>query len=197
MSGTVTRPRPSRRVIAYDDAVQVAIGLFVRTGTVHMDALARHLAVSRATLYRVVEGRDRLLGDVLWQQAETLFTRARLAAIGTGDGAEHVLAVLRHFGEHIVAAVPFRRFIREEPDAAVRVLFTPAGAVHERFVALNRALLAEQAAVGTLLPAFHLDDLAFVFVRIFESMWYADLLVGREPNLDVAEYAARAVLLGR
>jgi hypothetical protein len=34
-----------------------------------------------------------------------------------------------------------------------------------------------------------------VFSRIFESMWYADLLSGREIDLDVAERAARAVLL--
>ena len=35
-----------------------------------MDELAHELAVSRATLYRAVDGRDRLLGDVLWFLAE-------------------------------------------------------------------------------------------------------------------------------
>lgn len=189
------RSRAGRRVIAYDDAVRAGVGLFIRTSTVDMDALARRLAVSRATLYRVVPGRDRLLGDVLWRQTEVLFERARRAA--GGEGADWVLSVLRHFGQDIMAARPFREFIAREPETAVRVLFTSAGRVHERFVALNRELLDEAVRAGRLEPPFELCDLAYVFVRIYESMWYADLLSGRAPDLDVADCAARAVLLRR
>lgn len=195
MEQTVPRPHAARRVIGYDDAVRAGVGLFIRTSTVDMDALARRLAVSRATLYRVVPGRDRLLGDVLWRQTTVLFERARQAA--AGEGIERVLAVLRHFGQDIVAAQPFRQFIAGEPETAVRVLFTPAGGVHERFVELNRQLLDEAVRTGDLAPSFQLCDLAYVFVRIYESMWYADLLSGRAPDLDVAECAARAVLSRR
>jgi len=192
VGSSIAGPVGGRRVIGYDATVGAAVGLWLRTGTIDMDALARRMAVSRATLYRVVPGRDRLLGDVLWRQAGVLFARARRDA--RGAGADRVLDVLRRFGEDIVSAQPFRQFIRAEPDTAIRVLFTPAGAVHERFVALNRDLLAEEAAAGTLVPPFDLDDLAYVFVRVYESMWYADLLAGREPNLRVADCAARAML---
>ena len=195
MERTVSRPQAGRRVITYEEAVRAAVGLFIRTSTVDMDALARRLAVSRATLYRVVPGRDRLFGDVLWRQTEVLFDRARRSA--SGEGADWVLSVLRHFGQDIMAARPVREFIAREPETAVRVLFTPVGAVHERFVELNRALLDEAVRAGQLEPSFELCDLAYVFVRIFESMWYADLLSGRAPDLDVAECAARAVLLRR
>lgn len=181
-------------MIAYDDAVRAGVGLFIRTGTIDMDALARRLAVSRATLYRVVPGRDRLLGDVLWRQTVVLFDDARSSA--PGEGTERVLAILRHFGRAIMAAEPFRRFIASEPETAIRVLFTSSGGVHDRFVELNRQLLDEAVRTGHLAPSFDLCDLAYVFVRIFESMWYADLLSGREPNLDVAEHAARSLLLG-
>jgi len=185
-----------RRVISYDAAVRAAIGLFIRTATVDMDELAQRLCVSRATLYRVVPGRDRLLGDVLWRQAEYLFVQAAHGRDASdGEGADRILAVLRRFGVSILDAVPFRTFMAAEPETAIRVLFTSAGGVHERFVCLNRELIAQAVAAGTYTPPFDLDDLAYVFVRIFESMWYADLLAGLEPDLDVAERVARAVLL--
>jgi hypothetical protein len=65
------------RVISYDEVVAGARRHFLRNGTVDMDELAHELAVSRATLYRAVDGRDRLLGDVLWSFAERIFSRAR------------------------------------------------------------------------------------------------------------------------
>lgn len=185
-----------RRVISYDAAVRAAIGLFIRTATVDMDALAQRLCVSRATLYRVVAGRDRLLGDVLWRQAEYLFVQASLVHHASdGEGADRILAVLRRFGVSILGAEPFRTFMAAEPETAIRVLFTPAGGVHERFVCLNRGLIEQAIAAGSYAPPFDLDDLAYVFVRIFESIWYAELLAGLEPDLDVADRVARAVLL--
>jgi len=41
------------------------------------------------------------------------------------------------------------------------------------------------------------DDLdrGYLYVRIYESMLYADLLIGRTPDVEPAERAARALLL--
>lgn len=182
----------SRRVIAYDDVVRAGIERFLRDSTIDMDALADDLAVSRATLYRVAPGRDRVLGDVLWTLATPMFERAKRRA--GGGGVEALIAVLRGFGRDIMAAEPFRTFITDEPETATRVLFTPAGGVHGRFVDANKTLMEEvRADTGLSLP-FDVDTAAYVFARIYESMWYADLLSGREPDLDVADRAARAVL---
>lgn len=63
------------RVIAYDAIVAGARCHFLREGTIGMQ-LAQELAVSRATLYRAVDGRDRLLGDVLWSLAERTYAQA-------------------------------------------------------------------------------------------------------------------------
>jgi hypothetical protein len=46
---------------------------------------------------------------------------------------------------------------------------------------------------GAKLPR-DLDNLAHLYVRIFESMLYADILCGRDPNVEVAERAGRALL---
>mgnify|MGYP006392029847 CR=1 FL=1 len=51
---------------------------------------------------------------------------------------------------------PFRRFLEEEPQTALRVLLTPAGAVHERTVALQREIFSEAFAgqpCGTVVNA--------------------------------------------
>ena len=57
------------RVISYETVVMGA-RRHSSASTIDMDELAHELAVSRATLYRAVDGRDRLLGDVLWSLAE-------------------------------------------------------------------------------------------------------------------------------
>jgi hypothetical protein len=157
-----------------------------------MDRLAAELAVSRATLYRVVEGRDRLLGDVLWAMGEAILASARRKA--TGSGVDRLLEISRQFYDSIIRAAVFRSFVAAEPDAAVRVLFTPAGGVHERFVRAQAEIFAEEIQRTGVELAPDFDGLAYLYIRIFESMLYADLLSGRQPDLTLAERAARALL---
>lgn len=180
----------SQRVITYDEVVAAGTDRFEATGTIDLQALAEDLAVSRATLYRVIDGRDRVLGDVVWWFGARHHRRAR-DEIG-GEGVDRAVRVLRRFGETILAQQSFRHFLEAEPDVAARVLFTPSGAVHERFVRANAELLHEVAAAGGL--PFDLDTTAYVVSRVYESMWYADLLSHREPDLDVADRVATAVL---
>jgi len=187
------RPITGNRVITYDAVVRAGVGLFLRTATVDMDALAQRMAVSRATLYRVIPGRDLLLGDVLWRQADVLFQQARAATVDQ-KGAERVLAVMSHFGRRLMASAVYRQFLISESQTALRVLWTPAGHVHQRFAAVICELLLEAQARGELDLTISVDNLAYVLARIYESMWYAELMFERRPDLDVAESAARALL---
>ena len=131
------------RVITYDEVVAGARQHFLRRSTIDMDELAHELAVSRATLYRAVDGRDRLLGDVLWSLAERIFARARHGLDRSGIDA--ILEVSRRFTEEVMSAEPFRLFLEREPQTALRVLLTPAGGVHARTVAMQRADLCRGA----------------------------------------------------
>jgi AcrR family transcriptional regulator len=180
------------RVITYERVVAGARRQFLREGTIDMDELAHELAVSRATLYRAVDGRDRLLGDVLWSHAEGAFERARR---GVGrSGIDAILEVSRRFAEEVMSAEPFRRFLEREPQTALRVLLTPAGGVHDRAVAMQRAIFADAlAGCEDELPG-DLDSLAYLYVRLHESILYADLMSGRRPDPDVAERSVRALL---
>ena len=52
--------------MSLDQVADAGCEYFLNHATIDMDELALTLAVSRATLYRVVNSRDRLLGEVLW-----------------------------------------------------------------------------------------------------------------------------------
>jgi Tetracyclin repressor-like, C-terminal domain len=185
--------RRAGRVIRYDEVVAGARRHFLSRATIDMDSLAADLSVSRSTLYRVVEGRDRLLGDVLWSLGEPVLAQAR-RDVGRRD-VDGILEISRRFYEGIVEAPAFRRFLSAEADTAVRVLFTPNGGVHERYVRAQRDIFAEATRQRAVELGSDLDSLAYLYIRIYESMLYADLLIGRPPDIEPAERAARALLL--
>jgi AcrR family transcriptional regulator len=129
------------RVIAYDTIVAGARRQFLREATIDMEKLAGELAISRGTLYRAVDSRDRLLGDVLWSLAERTYEEARRDV--SSRGIDAIIAISHRFTESVMTAAPFRRFLETEPQTALRVLLTPAGGVHARTVALQREIFAE------------------------------------------------------
>ena len=183
-------------MISERDVVRGACRFFLRHGTVEMDALATSLAISRATLYRVVHSRDRLLGDVLWEMGEQLLNRARAAsrAASTVTGVDGVLDVTHRFCTMLLRAEPFRYFLRTEPKTATRVLFTPAGGVHTRAVAAQQEILLDAARRDGLTLPGDPAHLAYLYVRIIESSLYAELLTGQQPDLPLAERTIRSLL---
>jgi AcrR family transcriptional regulator len=178
-------------VVSSDDVVIGACRFFLRHATIDMDKVAVDLAISRATLYRVVHSRDRLLGDVLWRLAEGMLNRAR--AQRSSAGVDGVLEITRHFSAGLLESAPFREFLRTEPDTAARVLFTASGGVHRRAVEFQCEILRDLATEEGW-PRTDLDHLAYLYVRIIESMLYAELLTGRRPDPEPAERAIRALL---
>lgn len=179
------------RVVSRDQVVRGACRFFLRHGGVDMDGLASSLAISRATLYRVVHSRDGLLGDVLWVLADRVLERARSER--TSGGVEGVLEVTRRFVGRLRAAGPFRAFLSGEPETAARVLFNASGGVHRRAVAAQKEILLE--VDGGPWSTAALDQVAFLYVRIVESALYAELLTGSPLDPELAERAARTVLL--
>ena len=180
------------RVITYDEIVVGARRHFLRESTIDMDELAHELAVSRATLYLAIDGRDRLLGDVLWSLAERTYAEARRGI--SSHGVEAILEISRRFTESATTSLPFRRFLAAEPATALRVLLTPAGGVHARTVAMQREIFADAFQGREADLPGDLDSLAYLYVRLRESILYADLLSGQSPDPELAERAVRALL---
>ncbi|HEX6238062.1 MAG TPA: QsdR family transcriptional regulator [Acidimicrobiales bacterium] len=179
----------SRRVLTYEEAVHRAIRVFVRDGGLDMRVLAEEIPVGRATLYRVVGSRNRLLGDVLWTLAERTLRLAALEA--TSTGLERIIETSRRFKEHTLGFGPLRTFLRTEPQTAFQVLLTPAGRVSERLVRAWIEILRQAVEAEELTLPFDVEWFAYVFVRTGESMVYSDLLAGRDPDLELAELVQR------
>lgn len=128
----------------------------------------------------------------MWALTQPVFDRlehrARSAAV-SGNIADLLVLLSLELHQAVSAPGPFRRFLQQEPDTAMRILLTPSGGVHERAVAAQRRLLllacrrADVAAPAVVDDVDDVDDVAYLYVRIIESLLYADLIIGRHPDL--------------
>lgn len=183
------------RVIAYEDVLRTARAQFLADSALDLEGLARELAVSRATLYRVMDSQDRLIGDVLWELAEQTLGLAVRAAADL-HGAERILAISHRFEAAIVRFPPLQRWVREDPLQASRVLFTPAGAVHERVVQAWAGIFQDAVAAGELELPCQADQFAYLYVRIGETLLHGELLAGVAPDPRTTEQVRRLMLAG-
>jgi len=174
------------------DALDAARRHWLAGDRIDMQALAEELGVSRATLYLWVGSREKLIGEVLWSFADAGLRQARDGA--RGSGAAYVLDVFRRFINANAAFAPLRRFIEQDPELALRVLTSKSSPVQARMVDATRALLAEQADAGRLLPALPLDTLAYTIIRVAESFLYSDLIAGSEPDVARAVQVVEVLL---
>jgi AcrR family transcriptional regulator len=150
-----------------------------------MRALAAELGVGRATLYRWVGSRDALLGEVFWWRARRSHVRAAIASSGL-VGKERILASLQTFLTSAQGDAALHRFLATEPEVALRVLTSRAARVQAGSIAVIERLLAEETEAGRLALAVDRSTLAYVIVRICESFLYADVIAGRETDIDQA-----------
>lgn len=183
------------RIVDYADVRSAAAAAFGRDGTLDVEELARALSISRATLYRVIRSRDRLIGDVLWEHGERSLRRALREA--PGCGIDRAVAAGRRHLEEVVSWQAFLRFVHEESVNARRVLFSSeGGAVHPRYVELWAELLADMQAGGELRLPYPPADAAQLVVSVTEAVVYKALFIGQQPDLDLVEAAQRALLRG-
>ncbi len=190
-------------MITLEQAVDAGCHYFLRHGTIDLTDVASNLAVSRATLYRVIGSRDALLANVLWRLAERSLDLASTRR--TRDGIDGVLQVVRAFSRQLLASRPLRRFIATEPETATRVLTSRDAGLSQLAIAAATRLFHETGlttkpsaldAVPALAPARMAEDperVAYLLVRIVESLCFAES-AGTKPDLDLTEQTIRALL---
>jgi AcrR family transcriptional regulator len=181
----------SRRVVSHEQVVLAGIDHFLIRSSLDMEALAAEMAISRATLYRVAGSRDALLEDILAVLTERMFGEARSAR--TRPGFDGVVEISRHFGEQLRSPI-LGRFLRQDPEAAARILFTPAGGVHESAVAAQADIFRETGVAGQLPAGTDLGHLAYLYVRMVGTFLYSEFFTGRRADFDELVPSLRALL---
>jgi len=183
LSRELRQEEPSRPT-SPRDAFDLARGKWLKGERIEVGALAEELGVARATVFRWVGTRDLLVGEIIWYLFEMLWEQAADNAQGTG--ADYGADFIRRLMESVLDAEPFRRFIEQSPEYALRILTSKEGPMQARVIQATTGMLEEQAAAGHITPALDMDDLAYVIVRIVESCLYSDQITGRQPNVPAA-----------
>jgi len=201
MSADVTIPTPLERSLSEGgprprltplDALREAREIWLQGRPLDMGALAARLGTSRATLYRWVGSKERLLGEVVWTIAEAAMERA--VAEARGSGPDYVAEVTERYMRSAVAFAPLRHFVEQDPEYALKVLTSKHSPMQRRSIVAMRRVLEEQAASGALVPPLDLDSLAYLIVRIVESFLYSDVITGSEPDVAKAAEAISVLL---
>ena len=181
---TTTRATPA-------DAFRRARRMWLNGERIHLASLSAELNIGRATLFRWVGNKDLLLGEVLWSLYEPL----RLEALNAtpGNGVDFVVGVYRHINSTLLHSEPLRRFIREDPEYALKILTSSQSTLHSRTVEANTRTLRDQIAGGHINPPLNVNSLSYFMVRLAESCLYSDIINGREPREEELEDACTAV----
>ena len=167
------------------DIFEAALEAYLEMRRLDMRALAGELGISRATLYRRVDGRDHLLGQVVWFLTRHAMTRA-LDSAGRQRGSRRILSVVEHFMRDVNSQPAFRRFLDAEPEAALRILTSKHGGIQQGIIDVLEKVIEQEEEAERLELGVDRATLAYVIVRIGESFLYADVIADNEPDVGKA-----------
>jgi AcrR family transcriptional regulator len=177
------------------DALKLARDIWLRSERVDIGAMAGELGVNKATLFRWIGSRERLLGEVIWSFFEPIWTE--VVRESQGSGPDYLADLSNRTMEAILAAAPLRRFISQDPEFALRILTSKTSVVQARTVSSLSKVLSAQVEAGHIVPALAIEDLAYLIVRIVESYIYSDQITGRQPQIMIASEAIRLLMLAQ
>ena len=138
---------------------------------------------------------ERLIEEVLWSFAKPTFDKAIKETPGTG--VEHIVGAYRRFMTDLSNFEAMRRFILQNPTAAIRIQTNkdPQSA-HSRLIAATAVHLAEQVSRGLQLPAPG-QELAEMIVYTNGALLYSAIIGDRAPAaIEQACVITRMLLTG-
>lgn len=177
------------------DVFRVAQRWWFEGRRLNLGALADEIGVSRATVFRWVGNKDLLLAEILWSMYAPVFDHALAESEGTG--VDRLVDFYRRMALVCVSFEPLKRFLRQDPEYALKILTSDATNYHERMVAIWQKMLEDETKAGNINPPLEPARLAQIMVRVNEGCLYSDLIAGRKPAIDEACAAFRLLLGGR
>ncbi len=188
-SQTAGPTQPRARRPGPDDAVVAARALLDRGERVDMQAVARELGVSRATIHRWFGMRDDLMRAVFEQLAMEFTAQARAQA--TGEGDERLFDVLRRLAAISAAYEPMRVAAAREPGLTLQLILDPQGPVYGHVLGALTELAGATRAPAEMTRLTRTLD---TFVSASVALHWATIAGGREPDPQRYEDIGRALL---
>jgi AcrR family transcriptional regulator len=164
-----------------DRVLLAARALLVETGELDMGEVARRAGVGRSSLYRLCGDRDGLREMVVRWMAEVGWEQA-LRTAGRARGRARVLAVLAAYTRLCAEDPGLRRAVQADPGVTLSLLTDHRRSVQPWVVDRVEKLLVDHR--DDLALGLPLDQVAYALVRLSESFVFADVLAGREPDLE-------------
>jgi AcrR family transcriptional regulator len=179
------------------EVFKLARNLWLESKRISIGDLAAAVGVSRVTLYRWVGSKERLIEEVLWSFAKPTFENAIQET--PGNGVEHVVEVHRRFMTDLATFEPMRRFVHENPTAAIRIQTNDPQSAHGRLIEANATHLAQQASAGYLQLPTSAARMAEMISFSGGALLYSALVGGRDPRpaIDQACIIDRLLLKGQ
>jgi AcrR family transcriptional regulator len=181
--------RPGR-----EDLLALARARYLGGEPLEMGQLADELGVSRATVYRWGGNKEQLLGEVLWFFAARAIDGALRDA--PGRGVPYLLGVFERVLESVDRSEVVHRFLRSEPELALRVLTSGHSVVQPRTIQALREAFQRETDRGAFRPPMELDSLCYATVRIGEAFLYSDTITGTPRDLHGAVEVLALLLRG-
>lgn len=163
--------------------------MFMADERVDMNAVARRLGISRATLYRRVGSREQLLDDVLGGLAADFLAAGRSDA---REGPDPVSEVVRAIVAATSRSQPLRGFFRREPELALRLVVGASGTVRRRLLEGFGDVVADAYPD----EAEDLRGFLTALVEMGVALEWATLVAGDEPSPERIASLTRALLAG-
>ncbi|RJQ68186.1 TetR/AcrR family transcriptional regulator [Pseudonocardiaceae bacterium YIM PH 21723] len=179
-------------MVSQDSVLDAAQTMFLRDGWLDLRALAAETGIGRATLYRHYEGREHLLGEVLWRLMEPTMQQVSREVRAEGhSGADAVAENIRRCLTISASLPQMRAMMDRDAETTMRVMASKHGVVQRRLIASVAGMISQEIGDTGAIP---LETLAYAVVRVGESFYYRELITGDAPDIDAAALIIRKLL---
>jgi len=178
------------------EVFKMARKAWLRCERINIGEIAKELGVSRATVYRWVGSRERLIEEILWSFGKPSFENA--VKDSPGHGVDHIVEVHRRFMLGMVTFEPMWRYISQNPVTAIGLQTNVPHQSHGRLINLTRMHLEQQIEAGHISIPIPAEEMAEMLIVTNGSLLYMAIIGNRNTDTAIAHACAidRMMLTG-
>jgi AcrR family transcriptional regulator len=177
------------------DVFAAAADSYLAGQRLEMQALARKLDLSRATLYRRAGNRQQLLDEIIWWRSRRMLVSA-LRCTAELRGTPRIVAVIGAVLRAVQGDRALRAFLEADPETALRILTGTRGTVQAGMTRALESLIDLERERGDFAADLDTPTLAYAIIRISQGFLYSDIIADHSPDIARAGTVIEALLRG-